>query len=141
MGNRWNLSIYSDRPVVPHVDRCSCWLSHLETTAFSFEPARRTPSLFMALLPFSFDRLGGATMPRSPLYRITVPVPPLPACLERIRFRLTSKNRLLTIPNLALQAPFPAVTAARESLSSPPLTSFSSFPPKESDPSSNFPSQ
>src|SRR4030042_1189940 len=136
MGNRWNLSIYSDRPVVPHVDRCSCWLSHLETTAFSFEPARRTPSLFMALLPFTFDRLERATMPRSPLYRMTVPVPPLPACFERMRFRLMSKNRLLIIPNLALQAPFPAVTAERESLYSPPLRSLRRLWRKERAPSS-----
>jgi hypothetical protein len=40
--------------------------------------------------PVARGRLERTTMPLSPLKRMTVPVPPRPACLERSRRRLVS---------------------------------------------------
>ena len=65
--------------------------SFLLITFFSLVPACLTRCLSTALLQFALARPDFTIMPRIPLARMTVPVPPLPACLARIRFRRRSK--------------------------------------------------
>jgi hypothetical protein len=84
------LSMYSDRMVVPQAERWSWVESAREMTRFISCPAARTPFLSTGLLPLALARLERTRMLFRPLARITVPVPPRPACLARIRPRLIS---------------------------------------------------
>ena len=113
----------STKCVVPTTAISCCFGSSILISLLYAVPTclRRSKSAGLFILPVKLENL--ATMALTFLFRRTVPVPPLPACLYLTILRDESYHEKFRHPNLVCSAPEPAETTETLRLFSPPYFS------------------
>ena len=113
----------SIRCVVPTIAIWCCFGSRVLISLLYAVPTCLRRSKSAGLFDFAVKLENFATIAFTFLFRRTVPVPPLPACLYLTTLRVKSYHEKLRHPNLACSAPEPAEITETLRLFSPPYFS------------------